>query len=280
MKNKILVSIILFSLSVCSVQASQCVVDPRYEFVSIVWRLVGVNEYNKCQIPAYCEAIDSYFEPYKSDTLLMHCVQIRRKHRIAYDAIASATAVLEIKHNRIKVIDGFSVDSIATIDKRWTPEAFKEYVRLLDKFYRKSKFNKFFVSQRPLYAAAEAAADSIIFGRDVDLTWFKKFFGQELSSYKVFLSINNGYCNYGGLKEPGVNVAALLGGCYLKEGVLSYNDRVAEILTHEFMHAFANPLAVKYKTGFDTITDKIYPFVAPMLQIGRASCRDRVLRLV
>ena len=94
------------------------IVNEQYEFTSIVWRLAGAEEYNQCNIKAYADAIDVYFAPYKNDTLINYCKQIRRQNGVSFDAIAKSTSFLVLNNDSISIVDGFNVDSISIIENR------------------------------------------------------------------------------------------------------------------------------------------------------------------
>lgn len=264
MKQLIITLALILSTCIISAENSKrnFGVDERYEFTSIVWKLADAPEYNQCHVPTYDIAVDKYFKRYKKHALIEHCKEIRKYYGVSYDAIATSTSYITIENGRVKVRDGFDVKNISTIDQRWTPETFSKYVELLDKFYRKSKFGKFFLSQKPLYDEAEASFDSVIMSTAINLPWFKAFFGQEPTSYRINLCINNGGSSYGGLSEEGVDIAILFGCCSSRPNAIAmYQESTSHIVFHELMHAFANPIAAKYVKEFEASTTLIYPYV-------------------
>ncbi len=265
----ILLLVLIFSAGVSANANNNAVVDERFELTSIVWRLAGLPEYNTCQVEPYVKAIDKHFKRYKDHPLIKHCEDISKTHSIRYDAISSTTAYLEIVDGGITLREGFSADSVANVESRWSPDIFVTYVELLDDFYKKSKFNKFYIKQKPIFDEAEKNFDKVVLSSEVGLQWFKSFFGEEPQSYKIILCINNGTSNYGNVNVPCVGMAAAVGGCFsLNSTVATYDSSTFHTLLHEFMHSFANPIAYKYQDSFAAASEKIYPHIAEELRRG------------
>lgn len=239
-------------------------VEERFELNSIVWRLEGAMEYSQCNVPTYASDIDSYFAPYREHPLIKYCDKLRENSAVAFDAVSKASGLIAIKGGRVYVVSDTAAAYLAKCDRRWTAESFTEYVRLMDDFYRTSDFHKFFKQHRGLYKAAETAFQQNVMS--LDLAWFADFWGEEINSYTVFLSLTNGPSNYGNIPVAGSDNAVLVGCCYSNDSsVVNYNPHVIEILVHELMHKVANPVAAKYEASFAAALDKIYPAVAGRL---------------
>ncbi len=261
--------LLMVSVAAFGKSESKACVDERFEFTSIVWRLAEAQEYSQCAVPVYKVAIDKYFEKYKKHALIKYCKEIRKDYGVAYDAIASAAAYIEIEDRRVRMREGFVAESIINVDKRWTPETFAKYVELLDKFYRKTKFDKFYASQKPIYDEAEKNFEDMVLHSSLGLDWFKGFFGEEPESYMIYLCINNGPSNYGGTNAPGYDVAAVMGCAYTtSKHYVTYSPSAMNIVLHEFMHTFANPIADKYVSETKVITEMIFPYIKEQLYSG------------
>ena len=79
-------------------------------------------------------------------------------------------------------------------DQRWNSEIFPDFIRLLDRFYRDSKFRSFFASHREFYAKAERNMEFTDIVRNWD--WFEKFFGKPIENPYIIANMTNGRSNY------------------------------------------------------------------------------------
>ncbi len=165
-------------------------VDERMELTSIVFRVAGIEEFTNDNIPEYAEAIDKWFGKYKSHKLIDLIKEMRKKYGLGFAGVAASVPFIVIDENGVHD-SGLRTGS--EIEGRWTDENWEEYVRLLDDFYRKSRFHKFFISQQELYDNAIRTMDSYL--TKIDTSWFRSFFG-EYEEPVVYAAIANGYNNY------------------------------------------------------------------------------------
>lgn len=250
-------------------------IEERFELNSIVWRLAGAHEYSMCQIPQYVADIDTFFAPYRNHPIVGYCLAIRDSTRVAYDAIATASAMMHIVDGRVCAVSDTAGVYLARRQSRWTPQMFDRYVELMDDFYRTSRFADFYSEHRPLYDAAIAEFERIVMMPGLD--WFEHFYGREIDSYVVFLSLTNGPSNYGDIEVPGYDNGALVGSAFATDStVVSFKPSVVMTLLHELMHKMANPLAYKHEPLFAAALDTIYPYVAMQLSAG-AYAREAML---
>ena len=125
------------------------------------------------------------------------------------------------------------------IDGRWTDDNWKEYVRLLDDFYRKSRFHKFFISQQELYDNIENSMDYYL--EEIDTAWFNSFFGT-FDKPVIYVAAANGPNNYGfddpTIKPDGYGIA------------IGYTGQdPTNMVLHEMCH------------GYTSFSDDYYPQV-------------------
>ncbi len=165
-------------------------VDERMELTSIVFRIAGIEEFTNDNIPEYAKAIDSWFGKYESHKLIDLIKEMRKEHGLGFAGVAASVPFLVIDENGVHDSE---LRTGSEIEGRWTDENWEEYVRLLDDFYHKSRFHKFFISQQELYGNAIRTMDSYL--TKIDTSWFRSFFG-EYEEPVVYAAIANGYNNY------------------------------------------------------------------------------------
>lgn len=239
-------------------------VDECFELNSIVWRLEGANEYSQCNIPTYAADIDTFFAPYREHPLIKYCDELRETAYIGYDAVSNAAGRMTIRDGHVIAVSDTAAACLERMDKRWTAGRFTEYVRLMDDFYSKSSFKKFFRQHGDLYRTAESEFQKNVM--NVGLKWFADFWGEDINSYTVYLSLTNGPSNYGNIPVAGSDNAVLVGCCYSTDSlVATYETTVITILIHELMHKLANPVAERHACEFASAVDKVYPVVAGRL---------------
>lgn len=269
--KKIILSLALAVVAVVSSAAGSkrgpvIAVEEKFELNSIVWRLAGANEYSQCSLPAYAADIDTFFAPYRNHPVIKYCNEMRAATGVSYDAVSTMSGLLTIKGGHVMAVSDTAAAYLVSRDKRWSVETFTEYVRLLDDFYRASDFKKFFRRHRQLYRLAESEFRNKVMIPGTG--WFVGFWGREVTSYTVYLSLTNGPSNYGDVPVVGSDNAVLVG-CAIYNDSLSlpvtYDPSTIGILIHELMHKVANPVAAKYAHMFAGAIDTIYPNIAGRL---------------
>lgn len=269
--KKIILSLALAVMAVVSLAAGSkrepvIAVEEKFELNSIVWRLAGANEYSQCNLPVYAADIDTFFAPYRNHPIIKYCNDIRAATGVSYDAVSTMSGLLTIRGGHVVAVSDTAAAFLVSRDKRWSVETFTEYVRLLDDFYRTSNFKKFFRRHRSLYRLAESEFRNKVMMPGTG--WFVDFWGHEVTSYTVYLSLTNGSSNYGDVPVEGSDNAVLVG-CAIHNDSLSlpvtYDPSTISILVHELMHKVANPVAAKYEYMFADAIDSIYPGIAGRL---------------
>lgn len=188
---------------------------------------------------------------------MAYCKKIRKARHIAYDAIAVGTAYLKIDDGIIKFIDGYDSQYVVMADDRWTGSVFDKYVELLNDFYHVTDFKRFYTVHRPLYQRAENMMDSIVANK-INSGWFNDFYGESVD-FSIFISLNNGFNNYGLTSElPEHNRGMLVGGLSEYNGRLMYNRSVVDVVIHELTHTFANPIVRQYETEMSKTAAKAF----------------------
>ena len=241
------------------------VVDERVELMSIVMRLSGAQEYVSNNIPLYANEIDKHFEAYKDHPLIKY-TQSLRKFGVSYDAVVDFALYSEIKKGKIV----FNKDiKIETLDDRWERDSIPKYLKLLNDFYKKTKFNDFFVKNEQMRKAAEENFAKEITDK-VDFDWFKKFFRVlPERKFRIIISLTNGMHNYGPqvIYKDGTEEYYAIMGCWKTDenGFPTYEDKEGTItgtLIHEISHSFCDLPVSKY-------LDELYPQASVFFQMNQ-----------
>lgn len=219
-------------------------VDERVELLSVVFRLAGAQEYSYKEAKDYVADIEKWFEPYKGDTLIRYAKKVRSQSGIGYDAVARMAVHLEGKGGKYYLPE----NTLASLcgDRRWNKKNARQFVRLLNDFYKKTRFDKFFKEHEGWYKQMTDRFDSQIdFNRD----WYPAFYGERSEGdYRVILGCGNGHCNYGPsvVSDNGKKTAYAVMGCWGFDADTDLPDFstpvYAATLIHEFNHSFVNHL--------------------------------------
>ncbi len=245
MKKCLLLLIFLISLQLSYAQIAKvvAVVDERTELLSAVFRMANAEEYVNNTLTEYTQELDLFLQNFKQDTLIQYARQIRKSNGIAYDAIMSYAIHLEITDSIRFIKEYFP----GQIDKRWNPEMETHFLMLLNDFYQKSNFHRFYESKSTYYKEVENRFQHIL--KDVDYEWFPYFFGvQTDGSFSVIISLlNRG--NYGPniTFTDGTKKVYSINGVYRADslGFPIFGKGLEPIIIHEFTHSFTNPLVNK-----------------------------------
>ena len=236
------------------------VVDERAELLSIVFRLAESPEYMSNEIKMYTDDIDHYFKVYKNDELIKFVRKIRKKDGVSYDAVMSMAVYIDLSDGAIRLKN--NVD-FSGLDTRWKNN-YEKFVSLLNDFYRKCDFPRFYADHKPLFALAEKRFSEVV--KTIDLSWFESFFGRKPDGdYNLIISLSNGGGNYG----PKViflngreDLYSIIGSWETDSlGFPVYSNDVSETIIHEFCHSFCNQLGTRYYPEMKTVADQFFNLV-------------------
>jgi hypothetical protein len=258
MKKIVLITLFLTLLQPVSgrdkTQIEKPIVDKRVELVSIVFRLSGNREYSNNILQGYTKDIDQYFSRFADHELINFAKLLNKTKSISYDAPVSVAITLDKNLNPvIKYTDSTFA--------RWSSEDAGRFVRLLKKFSKDTKSERFFKEHSDIYRTIEAGFSDVY--KNLDISWFGAFFGVESKEkFNVVIAPGIGVNNYGpsfinakGKKE----VFAVMGVWQADSLGLPFfnNQRYLATLVHEFCHSFVNELNKKslglFKTNLDII---------------------------
>lgn len=244
-----------------STVALDLAVDPRVELVSIVFRLAGNPEYNRCRIPSYSAAIDKHFQPVQGHALVALARRLRQTHGVSYDApmglAVRLPALGEWKTGKeLKV----STDGL---DKRWTPEGLKEFLALLPEFVKDAQFEAFLKKNETLFSFTVTQARKVM--AEAHMEWFEKFYGkrQGLGFHFVPALANGPNCygasNKAGGREEMYCVLGVWGRNLL--GMPSFDEGMLETVAHEFSHSYCNPIVDAHMAELKEAGERMFPAI-------------------
>lgn len=236
-------------------------VDKQVELMSIVFRLAGNGEYNDNSFKLYTDKIQAWFAPYKEHELIKLATKLRNERGVSYDAVMGFAVRLD---------DRLNLSDTARIDARWDRAKIKEFVNLLKKFKKETKFDQFYAQNQELYA--EASRRFLPIYNELDLEWYRNFYGQEpKESYIIINSMSNGGSNYGASvdsKDGHRNVYAIMGSWSVDSlGMIHYpRNAYFPILLHEFNHSFVNHLIEANRDSLCASGEQIFVQVSDQMR--------------
>ena len=229
-----------------------------FELTSVVFRLAGAPEYVNNDIPGYADDIESYFSRYKNHKIISFVQRLREKNGVSYNAVSSAAALLEIVDGHVRVKEIKDYARISNFDCRWSEQSFRKFVTYLNDFYRQTAFNRFYLQHADLYKISASRLDAIL--KDINLNWFKSFFGKEIESPFVVVSLCNGPHNYafiGTDNRPGIVIGS---GADIR-GLPTFDKRLTFIVLHELLHSYTNSRIIDHWNQIAASSQIIYSHV-------------------
>lgn len=168
------------------------VVDERMELMGIIFRYVELPHYMNDAMQNYSNEIDKHFSKHKDHPVIKMSEKLV-SFGVSFNAIAEFAISLEIKKNKIIFNDNVDINSL---DDRWPRDSISKYLVLLNDFYKKTKFHKFFENTSNFRQAAEESFLKEVVSV-VDFDWFGKFFRyQPKHKFRIIISLTS-TLNYG-----------------------------------------------------------------------------------
>lgn len=270
---KWLLSLWMSLLLISSVGAqSKVYTDEVYELSAIVWRLAGAEEYNTSIYPSYGEDIKSYFSKYKKHPVMRFIREMRDApdsvYVVSYNSVPVAAAVAVLEQGSIELNPDVDLEKyLGKNDPRWTVENLKRYMELLDDFYRRSQFNRFFRDHTALYEAYAADLKDA-FPEMKTAAWFADMYGKDFPELTICVSPAFGVNNFSLPQSMmcaagGSGIGAVVGVTY--DPNRSDAKRHVHDLIHEISHSFTNPLFSPYRDRFKAAGKQIFPHLSHQL---------------
>ncbi len=272
-KSEIMRYILLIAvLSVLSVSVCQAadvgknnllhgVVDERIELTSIVFRLAGAEEYCICAVKDYAADIDSTFAAYMDHPLMDYIRKMREERAIGFTRVPLSALHMYIEDGSVRTTPEMS-KALVEEDYYWTEEMHRKYVSLLDDFYRKSGFHKFYERHEELYRDAERQFNTAV-DTYLNAKWFEDTYGgKPLDGMKAYLCVNNGGSNY----SLG-NGTIVMGMFYSmqNDGGVVFPHMGVRTVAHELTHMLVEDECREYMDETRAAADTIFSYMGETL---------------
>lgn len=243
------------------------IVDERIELVSIAFRLAGAMEYVNDLVPEYMAEIDSCFAPYTDHELLTFIRKARKEYNFAYSIPAKSALMLDLSGGRVRISRNWEIEKeFDSADDLycWTEDLFREYVDLLDDFYRESGFHEFFLSHKDFYDATVERNTDI--PSRVDMSWFEQFYGEPAVGVDLYMGLCNGNSNYSIFdvmhrKDWDGRLAIVIGATDGGGGIPVMLEQHFIAIIHEIAHYYTNPLTDMYYPQMEDSMKAIFPHI-------------------
>lgn len=235
-------------------------VDERFELTSIYFALAGVPEYCACAIPSYWADMNkTFFDDFTYSEPIHYARFLHQKHNIQYALVPWIAEKLEIVSGHVRLAPQWKVEELVAEVPHWGEGRLEKFIRMLDRFYRKSKFSEFYQSHRPLYDVYEQAATA--YYSTAGVSWFESFFGKPFEqNLTVNISLMNGPHNYS--MDKGV----LLGMQEDKNGNPRIDIFDTQVLIHELCHHFTHPIFDSWWPQLEPAMRKIFPHIREQME--------------
>jgi hypothetical protein len=242
-------------------------VDERFELTSIAFRLTGESIHTPTTPANYVRDIDDYFSQYKDHELVEFIRNhiISSEHNYGFSIVSGLAADVEITPKGIVYTKKWNL--AYDPDKNdpqycLTHEELKEYLRLLNKFYKDTKFHSFYEQHHDFYHVAEMNMQEWV--NQIDTAWFSEFFGKPFRMDNIWLVPANGDHNFGITRynaegEQFNNIAL---GCPSTDslGNIIFDLPDFGVLLHEICHNYTLPILMSALSDFRPICDTLFQY--------------------
>ncbi len=241
-------------------------VDARVELVSIIFRLAGNSEYNRCCMPGYVMNIARHFGPHRDHPVVKLAADLRRKRGVSFDAPMSLAVHLTDANSLAERVP--FEPRPEGLDSRWRPQEARDFLEKARDFVKDANFAGFLNAQKGMYDRSTAGLKGLI-EREGRLDWFEDFFGaRPKTTFHIAIGVVNGPGNYGPhIKLPdSMEFYCILGAS--KAGTFGLGEPVFDksmlpIVVHEFCHSYTNPLVDAHASELQQSADRLFE------QVGR-----------
>lgn len=280
--KKIFLTTILLLLVAIIFAQTGAKIDERLELTTVVFRLTGVDCFTNATESNYIADVDSYFSKYANHELIKYVKSVMKSRNILNLYLpVDLAGDIEITKKGITLNDewNLSCDGPDTSAGSWTKQEIEKYVRLLDKFYKETRFHSFFVGHSDYYAKVETRANELVF--QIDTVWFQDFFGQRFSMSNIWIVPLLGPHNFMD-RRTGEN-GEVYRNCAIgftqidSLGYPLFDYRNFMVLIHEICHNYNNPICEKYEKEFLQVCDTLFSYVGKDLSYEHYGNRTSIL---
>lgn len=282
MRLKFYVSITLIGLLLNNTIAQPYVhVDERFELTSIAFRLTGEDVCVHSVPENYVADIDNYFSKYENHELIRFLKKtISSKPVFEFSILSDLAGDISIQNGVIKDND-FWITNLQSEDygkvlEEWTKEELKEYLRLLNHFYKDTKFHTFFEQHKDFYRLTEQNMQKLV--DQIDTAWFRDFFGTSFEFENIWVVPANGRNNFSLTRKTRdgkiLNNCAM--GCVYTDslGNVLFSKGTLMTLIHEICHNYNNPICDKHIKECSELCDSLFEYVGQKLMSNYYSAKS------
>lgn len=266
--KKNIITCILFILSIGVSAQTKIHVDERFELTSIVFRLTEDVAFVHSTPANYIASIDNYFSPYKNHELVdfvKKTMYSKSSLNIAFPAFLASD--IRITSKGIVWTDEWvatiHADDTLQENYMWTKSELQEYLKLLNNFYKDTRFRKFYDAHAAYYQEIEDAFAKI--ANKIDTAWFRAFFGSPYCMDNIWLvpAIGNDNFAINRVDRQGKEHHNCVVSCVNinSAGKPYFDDVVFSVLIHESCHNYCNPILRKHKASFIDVCDTLFEHV-------------------
>lgn len=227
-------------------------IHPTIDLFSLISHLAGINQYSEYLLPEYNAEVDSIFGNFKNHSSIGFARECNIRHGINGDAPMALALYVGPPPALEPRMDLSNLSAV--LDPRWDSALIKDYLENARVFAVESNFMEFYSGQKEFQDLARANLKQMIDEEEI-FSWYYDFFGYYPESFRIYLALQNGSCNYGyPVTSPDgvVEFVSLLGARFPdSEGVPTYpKEWFLPVLIHEFTHSYINPLILNNPEEF------------------------------
>lgn len=222
-------------------------VDRRVELLTIACKLADIRGFNDALNPGYSKAINKHFGPYKDHLFIQHLKGLKPQLDEAYWQIPGIAAHLS-QPPKLEPLMAF--DDTVNVDDWESRELFnRQFVTLLQQFYRDSKADGFFKSQDRYYTSVSSQYEKQ--GVRLNKEWINSFFGLKTTEdyYPIVaLGMRDGaYMRVNFANNYRHTFSIFETTDFDTNGIPTTfkNEVFPRMMLHEYIHAFTNQLIDK-----------------------------------
>ena len=251
-----------------SAHSLRVVVDPRVEFMSLIFRLAGNREYNMARVKSYADDAEQQFGKFRGHAVVKLAQELRGTHGVSYDAVMSmAVHLTDAERLQLKLPLQPWPEGL---DQRWTAPDVSNFLAAARQFVKDSSFQEFIEQHGPLYQTTVARMQTFM-DKEAHLEWFDAYFGpRSQAGFTVALGLLNG----GGCYGPHFRAAdgreelyCVLGVWQTdKQGLPEFTRDALGTVVHEFCHSYANPLIARHQAELGASGDTLFEHVAERMR--------------
>jgi len=245
--------------------------------MSIVFRLAGANEYTQGRVPLYLEAIDRHFGAYRDHKVVQIARELRNTDAVSFDAPMNLAVHLKDVESLSERVPFDRAD--ARLDERWHGVKARAFVEALRSFVTEARFGEFLESQRALYDVTDSRLRTFV-ETNLDLPWYTRFFGTRSPvRFIIVPGLVNGGPSYAAsvVAEDGVTEMYAIPGVVEVDakGLPAFSGDFLDVMVHEFVHSYTNPLVDKYYAQLASSGDRLNgPLRAAMSRQGYGTGKE------